>query len=560
MIRSLLADPETGCNHLFFTQRKHGRSSIRKLDHQSEYLTSKNSNTVVFIDTSVIDYQSLQAGVLPGVVPVILSPAEDAIAQITAYLQQKPQITTIHIVSHGAPGCLYLGAGQFSLENICDYGDLLKLWPDNARILLYGCQVAAGDAGEEFIEKLHQLTGAAVLASATATGSSRWGGDWKLEVIVARAESEQDLSISLAFCEDTLATYEGVFALSLVGKWDYLSSAYGVTVVGDYAYAVGDTLEIIDISSPTNPTFIGNYDIGNAQGVQVVGNYAYVADGLSGLQIIDISNPTNLTLKGNYDTSRDAQGVQVVGNYAYVADGFSGLQIIDISNPTTPTFIGNYNTFNFGDYDNFIFAYDVQVVGNLAYVADGNSGLQIIDISNPATPTFIGNYDTVAAYDVQVVGNHAYVADGFSGLQIIDISNPINPTFIGNYHIANPLDVQVVGNYAYVADEYFGLQIIDISDPATPTFISNYDIPGYNDVQDVQVLDNYAYVADNYSGLQIIDISSPTDPTFIGNYHPSGYAWDVQIVGNYAYVAALRQGLQIIDISNPGVNDNKIFC
>ena len=175
-----------------------------------------------------------------------------------------------------------------------------------------------------------------------------------------------ELQTSEVFQPDILNTYQGIFALSLVGKWDYLSSALGVTVVGNYAYAVGDTLEIIDISSPTNPTFIGNYDIGNAFGVQVVGNFAYVADGLSGLQIIDISNPTNPTFIGNYDTSGYAYGVQVVGNYAYVADDFSGLQIIDISDPTTPTFIGKYNPFDFGDYDNFIFAYDVQVVGNLA--------------------------------------------------------------------------------------------------------------------------------------------------------------------------------------------------
>ena len=134
-----------------------------------------------------------------------------------------------------------------------------------------------------------------------------------------------ELQTSEVFQPDILNTYQGIFALSLVGKWDYLSSALGVTVVGNYAYAVGDTLEIIDISSPTNPTFIGNYD-----------------------------------------TSGYAYGVQVVGNYAYVADDFSGLQIIDISDPTTPTFIGKYNPFDFGDYDNFIFAYDVQVVGNLA--------------------------------------------------------------------------------------------------------------------------------------------------------------------------------------------------
>jgi DNA-binding beta-propeller fold protein YncE len=88
--------------------------------------------------------------------------------------------------------------------------------------------------------------------------------------------------------------------------------------------AVGDTLEIIDISNPSNPVFKGNYDIYSGRDVQIVGNYAYVADDLSGLQIIDISNPAAPSLKGNYGTSSYARDVQIVGNYAYVADDNSG--------------------------------------------------------------------------------------------------------------------------------------------------------------------------------------------------------------------------------------------
>ncbi|MCZ8027827.1 MAG: DUF4347 domain-containing protein [Microcystis sp. LE19-10.1B] len=34
---------------------------------------------------------------MPGVATVILSPNEDGIEQISAFLQQNPQITTIHL-------------------------------------------------------------------------------------------------------------------------------------------------------------------------------------------------------------------------------------------------------------------------------------------------------------------------------------------------------------------------------------------------------------------------------------------------------------------------------
>jgi Ca2+-binding RTX toxin-like protein len=489
---------------LFNFAQSDGFGQVNQVDSaRNQGLTAPELNTVVFLDAGVTDYQSLQAGVIPGVATVILSPNEDGVEQITAFLQQNPQITTIHLVSHGAPGCLYLGNCQLNLTNIYDYRQQLQNWANIHHILLYGCNVAAGDAGEEFVTKLHQLTGAKIVASAKRKGNKALGGDWELEVTVSQSKIQNPKSqIPLAFCADTLATYQGVFAPTLVGKWDFLSYAYDVQVVGNYAYAVGDTLEIIDISNPSNPTFKGNYDISDGQDVQVVGNYAYVADGFSGLQIIDISNPTAPTLKGNYDTL-GAWAVEVVGNYAYVAD--YGLQIIDISNPSTPTFKGRYST--------SAPAYDVKVVGNYAYVATAYSGLQIIDISNPSNPTLKGNYDTPGyARGVEVVDNYAYLADGdYGGLQIIDISNPSNPTFKGNYDLGEASNVEVVGNYAYVTEGYGGLEIIDISNPSTPTFGGNYDTSGI--AYGVQVVGNYAYVADLSGGLKIINVSDFTLPS-----------------------------------------------
>jgi hypothetical protein len=238
--------------------------------------------------------------------------------------------------------------------------------------------------------------------------------------------------------------------------------------------------------------------------VQAVSNYAYVADAY-GLQVIDISDPTNPTFIGNYDTSDPAYGLQVIGNYAYIANYGSGLKIIDISNPTNPTFIGNYDTS--GD------AHSLQVVGNYAYVADYGSGLQIIDISNPTNPTFIGNYDTSGhAYDVQIVGNYAYLAD--YGLQILNISNPATPTLVGSYYTGyDSYGVQIVGNYAYVADGSRGLKTIDITNPAAPTLVDYYDTSGF--AVDVQVVGNYAYVADGDGGIKIVDVSDFNSPSAI---------------------------------------------
>ncbi|MEA5552667.1 DUF4347 domain-containing protein [Anabaena cylindrica UHCC 0172] len=171
-------------------------------------------STIVFIDSSISDYETLQTGVVDGVETVILSPNRDGIVEITEFLQSHPQITAIHIVSHGSPGCLYLGNSQLNLDNISKYAALLQRWQSQS-ILLYGCKVAAGDAGEEFISTLHKITNATISASATKTGNAALGGNWELEVNIP--ENHRN---SLVFRGYTLATYQGVFAPTLVGKWD----------------------------------------------------------------------------------------------------------------------------------------------------------------------------------------------------------------------------------------------------------------------------------------------------------------------------------------------------
>jgi hypothetical protein len=64
-----------------------------------------------------------------------------------------------------------------------------------------------------------------------------------------------------------------------------------------------------------------------AWGVAVVGDYAYVADENSGFRVIDVSEPSKPQEVGYYNTPGFAWGVAVVSGYAYVADGYAGLQI-----------------------------------------------------------------------------------------------------------------------------------------------------------------------------------------------------------------------------------------
>jgi hypothetical protein len=78
---------------LFDFAESDGLSQANRVDSaRNQRLTA----TVVFLDAGVSDYQSLQAGVIPEVATVILSPNQDGIEQISAFLPLlKPQICRI---------------------------------------------------------------------------------------------------------------------------------------------------------------------------------------------------------------------------------------------------------------------------------------------------------------------------------------------------------------------------------------------------------------------------------------------------------------------------------
>ncbi|MGB5914595.1 MAG: DUF4347 domain-containing protein, partial [Phormidesmis sp.] len=166
--------------------------------------------TLVVIDSNVEDYQLLVDGVIEGAEVFVLDSHRDGVQQITEILhsltRQPATPLSLHIVSHGAPGTLYLGNGELSLSNLNGYAEELKSWAID-ELLLYGCNVAAGDAGEEFINKLGYLTSANIGASTTLIGSIGKGANWDLEVQL------RALQLVLPFSVATTKQYNHTLAL-----------------------------------------------------------------------------------------------------------------------------------------------------------------------------------------------------------------------------------------------------------------------------------------------------------------------------------------------------------
>lgn len=141
---------------------------------------------IVFVDPEVTHYQSLLVDLDSDTAVYVLDPVQDAVQQMTQTLLQYRGISSLHILSHGASGSLQLGTTGLNLGNLSTYASELQAWAQaltaDADILLYGCNVALGEAGLTFVQQLAQLTGADIAASTDLTGNQEMGGNWELEV------------------------------------------------------------------------------------------------------------------------------------------------------------------------------------------------------------------------------------------------------------------------------------------------------------------------------------------------------------------------------------------
>ena len=176
--------------------------------NKSNFNNNSATTGLVFIDSKVDDYAILMRGITKNLEVVLLDDNCNGIAQITQALKGRFNLSSLHIVAHGEPGKLWLGNGFINSNTLEQYSDHLQSWgaalaPD-ADILLYGCNVAAGETGQQFVQLLSQLTGTDVAASNNLTGSAALGGDWELDVKIGLVEAP------IAFGAETLEAYSAI--------------------------------------------------------------------------------------------------------------------------------------------------------------------------------------------------------------------------------------------------------------------------------------------------------------------------------------------------------------
>ncbi|MEB3340312.1 DUF4347 domain-containing protein [Okeania sp.] len=483
---------------------------------------------LLFIDSQVENYSHLISQVDSQTEVVILQPNQNGIEQISKSLGECHNLETVHIISHGAKGTLYLGNSILKNDNIHLYVESMQQWGKclsaDGEILIYGCQVASGKEGKKFVRQLHQLTGANIAASETLTGNINRGGNWNLEVIFGKFKS------ALAFTPEIRASYAGVLADIVVNTTeDIVDDSDGVTSLREAIIKANSTPEDDTIQLTAGATY--NLTIsGSDEDAAATGD----------LDIVAGSGETTIISDGVEKTVIDAGGIEGLGDRVFhvlenanlelqnaeVTGGFvtndSGGGIFNSGTLTlnNSTISGNLENFlNGGGGINNTGTTNITkstISGNSAFYGGGIQNTGTVNLNNSTISDNFGNSlgggiqntGTVNLKDSTISGNSADITGaGISNSGIVTLNNSnvtgnslgtagSNGGGIFNSGTVNISDSTISGNSADTSD---GGGIFNTGTAS----INNSDISG-----------NYAYNGGgiNNSGEAII-----TNTTFSGN-------------------------------------------
>ncbi|MCP3873608.1 MAG: DUF4347 domain-containing protein [Desulfobacteraceae bacterium] len=192
------------------TQENNPQSILNLFEGFVPPVTDITPKEIIIIDSDVENYQQLIQGISPDARVIVLASSKDGLGQINDILSNFENLDAIHIVSHGDSGSLLLGNTPLNLQNLDENASQVETWgqslSEEGDIMLYGCDVAKGEEGQLFVNRLSELTDADVAASTDPTGHENLGGDWDLESQTGNIET------AIAFSDQTKDEYYSILA------------------------------------------------------------------------------------------------------------------------------------------------------------------------------------------------------------------------------------------------------------------------------------------------------------------------------------------------------------
>jgi len=265
---------------------------------------------IVFIDESVADMGTLLEGIPNHLEVIHLDSAQDGVTQISTALQSFSEIESVHIVSHGQPGEVWLGSTALSTNTLPYYQDALAEWREaltpTADILFYGCEVGLGPAGQAFVEYVSEWTEADIAASIDITG---YDGDWDFELHTGSIEA-----IS-AFSTEAQASYSS--NLNVITVTTTANNGAGSLRAAIAAASAGSTIRFAtNLANKTIRLTSGEIFLGKDITLDATGVANLTISGNNTSRIFQVGTSQNTikaTFKGLTLINGNGQGAQVSG-------------------------------------------------------------------------------------------------------------------------------------------------------------------------------------------------------------------------------------------------------
>ena len=396
---------------------------------------------LVFVNENVAGYQQLIAD-LQGedsnriIEVVVLKGDRDGIEQVSEILAVRSDLAAVHFISHGTDGQILLGNSsldsttlQQNIAAISSWGNALT---ETGDILFYGCNIAAGSAGQHLLNDIARITGADVAASSDLTGNAKSGGDWVLEY--ENGEIETDLTFSPGAQQHwsgVLATFTvntTVDTVDVTPGDGLAQDAAGNTslraaVMEANALAGADTIDLAaDVYTLTLPgtdeeaATTGDLDITSELTINGMGSGATIIDGGDLDRVFHINWTGRATISGL--TIQNGGNVAHGGGIRITGGGGGGRMTLDnvvICNNTAS--VSGGGIFN----DGVITISDVEISGNTS--GDTGGGLS--------------NDEQATLTRVTISGNNATEGAGIYNSNQGNLLDLVNATISGNTATAN---------------------------------------------------------------------------------------------------------------------------
>lgn len=215
---------------------------------------------LVIIDQNIKNSHLFYKLEKPGVEIVEIPEDSNGLEELINILEQYEGLNAVHLFSHANSGKLFLGnevVSKKQLENdLKSFSALNSAIKKGGDFLIYGCDLAKGNAGDEFLEIIKGSTNIDIAASDDKTGNEDYHGDWDLEIQKGNIDIKP-LANSIAMKNFTglMGQYTGIIDFSLASVAGYINGGDDITFnVGSYTLIVDGTTYYTYHHKSTNPS------------------------------------------------------------------------------------------------------------------------------------------------------------------------------------------------------------------------------------------------------------------------------------------------------------------